>query len=116
MWDANPRKTMKLVRSNLDNEDQGRFVSSSSQSSAPLCLLESDLHSFSSQDWTANGQTSYIVENQDAKNKYGENRGYRIMPCELPLSLSLPSSMIGSTDFVYLLLPPTQLEEQAPRG
>ena len=33
-------------------------------------------------NWDANNAVSYSVVNKDAKNKYGEYRGYKIMPGE----------------------------------
>ncbi|GAA5982519.1 hypothetical protein JCM5350_006100 [Sporobolomyces pararoseus] len=53
-WSPKPRKTMKLVRSELDNEDNSKL------------------------NWQ--GFTQYLVYNKDEKNKFGEDRAWRIMP------------------------------------
>lgn len=53
-WSGNKtRNTMKLERSFIETEDDGRL------------------------NWDFNGQTQVIVVNQDEKNQYGEYRGYR---------------------------------------
>lgn len=31
-------------------------------------------------DWAANGATVYLISNRNARNAYGENRAYRVMP------------------------------------
>jgi primary-amine oxidase len=48
--------TMKIERSFIENENQGKI------------------------DWAANAASMYAVVNKDAKNPYGEYRGYRIAP------------------------------------
>lgn len=48
--------TMKLKRSFIENEDEGRF------------------------DWSPNSANQIFVVNKDVKNKYGEYRGYRVLP------------------------------------
>jgi len=50
------RNTMKIDRQFIETEDDGRF------------------------NWGANGATQVIVVNENATNKYGEHRGYRILP------------------------------------
>ncbi|GAA6007466.1 hypothetical protein JCM11491_004172 [Sporobolomyces phaffii] len=55
-WANETRKTMKLVRSELKNENE------------------------SSINWAPNGQTMYLVYNKDEKNKFGEDRAWRVMP------------------------------------
>lgn len=53
-WSGNKtRSTMKLERSFIETEDDGRF------------------------NWDFNGQTQVIVVNQNETNQYGEYRGYR---------------------------------------
>jgi primary-amine oxidase len=51
-----PRNTMKIDRKFIETEDEGRF------------------------NWGANSATQVIVVNENATNKYGEYRGYRILP------------------------------------
>lgn len=56
-WSGNKtRNTMKLTRSFVEGEDDGRL------------------------DWAANAQTQVLVVNQNATNAYGEYRGYRLLP------------------------------------
>ena len=53
-WSGNKtRNTMRLERSFIETEDDGRF------------------------NWDFNGQTQVIVVNQNETNQYGEYRGYR---------------------------------------
>ncbi|BGP31066.1 hypothetical protein JCM10296v2_002830 [Rhodotorula toruloides] len=55
-WSNATRSTMHLVRNTLKNEDNAT------------------LH------WPANGKSMYLVYNGEEKNKYGEERAWRIMP------------------------------------
>ncbi|GAA5855142.1 hypothetical protein JCM9279_001967 [Rhodotorula babjevae] len=55
-WSPIERNTMHLVRSELQNEDN------------------STLH------WAENGKTMVLIYNKDEKNKYGEERAWRLMP------------------------------------
>ncbi|KAG8156734.1 hypothetical protein KVR01_013339 [Diaporthe batatas] len=56
-WSGNKtRNTMKLERSFIETEDDGSL------------------------NWDFNAQTQVIVVNQNETNKYGEYRGYRILP------------------------------------
>ncbi|KAK0724664.1 copper amine oxidase [Lasiosphaeris hirsuta] len=50
------RNTMKLERSFIETEDDGRF------------------------NWGANSATQVLVVNENEVNKYGEYRGYRVLP------------------------------------
>lgn len=62
------RNTMKLQRSSIINEDEGKL------------------------DWAANGVTQFIVVNKDAKSIYGEDRGYRILPSSPTIHLTVEDS------------------------
>ncbi|BGP51602.1 hypothetical protein JCM10450v2_007552 [Rhodotorula kratochvilovae] len=55
-WSPIERNTMHLVRSELTNEDN------------------STLH------WAENGKTMVLIYNKDEKNKFGEERAWRLMP------------------------------------
>ncbi|GAA5820220.1 hypothetical protein JCM3770_006065 [Rhodotorula araucariae] len=55
-WAETERNTMHVVRSELTNEDN------------------STLH------WGENGKTMFLIYNKDEKNKYGEERAWRLMP------------------------------------
>ena len=62
--------TMKLQRSFIENEDDGQF------------------------DWKANGQQQIIVVNQEEKNKFGEFRGYRLLPYAGASHLTMKDSTV----------------------
>uniref|UniRef100_A0A8H7NNM6 Amine oxidase n=1 Tax=Bionectria ochroleuca TaxID=29856 RepID=A0A8H7NNM6_BIOOC len=62
--------TMKLNRSFILNEDESRF------------------------DWSANSQAQVLVVNRDEKNKFGENRGYRILPYTGAAHLTVQNSSV----------------------
>lgn len=55
-WSEKPKNTMKLKRSSIDNEDNGKL------------------------NWPKNAAEMYVIMNKDVKNKYGEYPGYRILP------------------------------------
>lgn len=55
-WSVGSRHTMSLHKSQISNEDEAAI------------------------NWPANAASMYVVTNQDAKNMYGQPRGYRIMP------------------------------------
>lgn len=56
-WSGNrTHKTMKAVKSFVENEDEGKI------------------------NWSPNGGTMYAVVNKDKKNIYGELPGYRLVP------------------------------------
>ncbi|KAL3467115.1 copper amine oxidase [Aspergillus heterothallicus] len=68
-WNGNKtRNTMQLKREMIESEDNGRF------------------------NWGFNGQTQIHVINQDEKNKYGEYRGYRILPSSGTAHLTVQNS------------------------
>ncbi|KAF9886523.1 hypothetical protein FE257_011430 [Aspergillus nanangensis] len=57
VWSAGKtRNTMMLERSLIESEDDGRF------------------------NWGPNGATQVHIINQEERNKYGEYRGYRVLP------------------------------------
>ncbi|KGB76295.2 hypothetical protein CNBG_2133 [Cryptococcus deuterogattii R265] len=55
-WNNLTRSTMHLVRKEITNEDEGKM------------------------NWSHNGQKQVVIANKDAPNKYGEPKGYKIMP------------------------------------
>ncbi|KAL4807301.1 copper amine oxidase [Aspergillus unguis] len=68
-WNGNKtRNTMQLQRSIIESEDSSRL------------------------NWSFNGQTQIHVVNQDMTNKYGEARGYRILPSSGTAHLSVLNS------------------------
>jgi primary-amine oxidase len=62
--------TMKIDRSFIETEDDGRF------------------------DWSPNSQNQVLVVNQDEKNRFGENRGYRILPYTGAAHLTVQNSSV----------------------
>jgi primary-amine oxidase len=56
VWSPIPRNTMRLERSFVENEDDGKI------------------------NWPTNGAAMYVVVNTDEPNIYGEYPGYRILP------------------------------------
>ncbi|KAH7000475.1 copper amine oxidase [Ilyonectria destructans] len=62
--------TMKLNRSYVENEDEGQF------------------------NWGYNNQKQVFVVNQDENNKYGEHRGYRILPYTGAAHLTVKDSSV----------------------
>lgn len=74
VWSDKPRNTMKLSRRFIENEDEGGLL------------------------WDGNAATQYHILNTDVKNKYGEYRGYRIMPDSSTIhSTILNSSNLANT-------------------
>ncbi|KAL4785483.1 copper amine oxidase [Aspergillus varians] len=68
-WNGNKtRNTMQLKHEMIESEDTSRF------------------------NWDFNGQTQVHVVNQDRKNKYGENPGYRILPSAGTAHLTVQNS------------------------
>lgn len=68
-WSGNKtRNTMTLQRSTVDNEDAGRF------------------------NWVVNSATQVRVINMDERNKYGEYRGYHILPSTGTVHLTVENS------------------------
>ncbi len=67
-WHDRPRNTMKLNRTLITSEDAGQIF------------------------YDGNGATQYRVINTDKPNKYGEYRGYRILPSEGTCHLTVQDS------------------------
>nr|XP_031863935.1 uncharacterized protein CI109_000579 [Kwoniella shandongensis]KAA5531007.1 hypothetical protein CI109_000579 [Kwoniella shandongensis] len=78
-WNNLTRSTMHLVRKEVTSEDQGKM------------------------NWSANGQEQVVIVNKDAPNKYGEPRGYKIMPSRggagMHLTIKNSSNLINSQGF-----------------
>ncbi|KAF1987640.1 putative membrane copper amine oxidase [Aulographum hederae CBS 113979] len=66
--DGKARNTMKLERATIENEDQGKLY------------------------WGANGATQYKIINSDYPNKFGELPGYRVLPSEGTIYLTVQNS------------------------
>ncbi|TVY73173.1 Membrane primary amine oxidase [Lachnellula suecica] len=71
-WSTLPRNTMKLSRSFLATEDEGKL------------------------NWPTNAGSMYLVVNKDSPNAYGELRGYRIAPnLGSPIYLTVQNSSVA---------------------
>ncbi|PWW73068.1 amine oxidase catalytic domain-containing protein [Tuber magnatum] len=69
VWSTSPRNTMRVERSSVKNEDEGKI------------------------NWAANGAAMYVVVNKDQPNKFGSSPGYRIMPgTGTPIHLTVQNS------------------------
>ena len=78
-WAGQPRNTMKLVRHQIESEDESRLM------------------------WAANGATQYRIVNTDKPNKYGEYRGYRVLPSQGTVHLAATNStnLLNAANFAY---------------
>ncbi|KAF9776879.1 hypothetical protein IL306_004871 [Fusarium sp. DS 682] len=68
--EGKPIKTMKAVKSFIENEDDGKI------------------------NWSPNGGAMYAVVNKDKKNPYGEYPGYRIVPASGVAYLTVQDSNV----------------------
>lgn len=77
VWSDQPRNTMKLVRHEVESEDESRL------------------------QW--NGATQYRIVNTDKPNKYGEYRGYRILPSQgtAHLLATNSSNLVNAANWAY---------------
>lgn len=94
-WSPTPRNTMKVRRSFVDNEKDGKI------------------------DWNYNSAVTYAVVNKDEKNAYGEYRGYQVAPASGSVihltvrnSTDLGSSANWATNHLYAL----QRHDTEPRS
>jgi primary-amine oxidase len=94
VWSDQPRNTMKLVRSEIASEDESRLF------------------------WAQNGQTQYRIVNKDKPNKYGEYRGYRILPSQgaIHLSVNNSSNLVNAANWAYHDLQITKQKDTEPRS
>jgi primary-amine oxidase len=78
-WSNTTRSTMQLERSYLKTEDEGKL------------------------DWEANSKSMIMVVNKKQTNKYGEERGYRVMPSRggagMHLTIRNSSNLLNSQGF-----------------
>ncbi|WRT68622.1 uncharacterized protein IL334_005600 [Kwoniella shivajii] len=78
-WNNQTRNTMHMVRKEVTSEDEGKM------------------------NWSANAQEQVIVVNKDQLNKYGEPRGYKIMPSRggagMHLTITNSSNLLNSAGF-----------------
>jgi primary-amine oxidase len=92
--DGKIRNTMKLQRSRIENEDEGKL------------------------NWAANGATQFAVVNTDKKNIYGEYRGYRILPSSPTIHLTVEdsSNLKNAANWAKHDLYVTQQHDTEPRA
>lgn len=84
VWANKPRNTMKLVRHEIESEDESRLF------------------------WGGNGATQYRIVNKDHRNyfgnnNYGEYRGYRVLPSQGTCHLAATDStnLLNAANFAY---------------
>lgn len=94
IWSDQPRNTMKLVRQEIESEDESRLM------------------------WAANGATQYRIVNTEKPNKYGEYRGYRILPSQGTIHLSVhnSSNLVNAANWAYHDLAITKQKDTEPRS
>ncbi|KAK5164741.1 uncharacterized protein LTR77_009404 [Saxophila tyrrhenica] len=94
VWSDQPRNTMKLVRKDVTSEDESRLF------------------------WSQNGQTQYRVVNKDKPNKYGEYRGYRVLPSQgtIHLAVNNSSNLARAGNWAYHDLQITKQKDTEPRS
>lgn len=88
------RNTMKLQRGVIASEDESKLY------------------------WGANGATQYKIVNLDAPNKYGEPRGYRIMPSSPTIHLTVKNSsnLVNAARWAEYDLMVTKQKDTEPRA
>lgn len=88
------RNTMMLERSMIESEDKGRF------------------------NWGPNGATQVHIINQDERNKYGEFRGYRVLPSGGTAHLTVldSSNLVNSAHWAEYDLQITQQHDYEPHS
>ena len=94
-WSAGQtRNTMKLRRSTINTEDDGKL------------------------DWASNGAKQFTVINMDEKNAYGEYRGYRVLPSAgtIHLTVSNSSNLVNAANWAKHDLYVTRQHDTEPRS
>lgn len=94
VWSDHPRNTMKLQRSFVESEDDSKLL------------------------YTGNGRTQYRVVNTDKPNKYGEYRGYRILPADgtIHLTVENSSNLVDAANWAKYDLMVTKQKDTEPRS
>lgn len=94
VWSDKPRNTMKLSRKFIESEDESGLL------------------------WDANAATQYHIVNTDQKNKYGELRGYRIMPDSSTIHSTIENSsnLANTINWAKYDLAVTKHKDTEPRS
>lgn len=92
--DGKARNTMQLQRSFVSNEDQGRF------------------------NWDQNSATQLLVVNTDEPNKWGEYRGYHVLPFAGAVHLTVEdsSNLVHAAHWAEYDIQVTQQHDSEPRA
>lgn len=93
VWSNYTRSTMKLQRSFITNENESKLL------------------------WSKDSM--YIIQNKDQPNKYGEYRGYRIMPSHgsgMHLTITNSSNLFDSQNFATHDLYVTKQKDTEPHS
>ena len=94
-WSGNKtRNTMTLQRTLVENEDSSRM------------------------NWGENGATQFHIINMDEKNKYGEYRGYRILPSSGTAHLTVEdsSNLVNAARWAGYDIQVTKQHDHEPRA
>ncbi|KAL8276662.1 hypothetical protein RQP46_010930 [Phenoliferia psychrophenolica] len=95
-WSNTTRHTMKLERSEIKNEDEGKL------------------------NWPANGGGMFVVVNKNETNKYGEPRGYIVKPSRggagMHLTIQNSSNLFNSQGFATHALYATKQHDNEQRS
>lgn len=94
-WSGNKtRNTMQLQRSIVESEDSSRL------------------------NWGSNAATQFRVINMDEKNKYGEYRGYRILPSQgtIHLTVQNSSNLVNAANWAGYDIQVTKQHDDEPRA
>lgn len=93
-WSQTPRNTMMLQRQFIESEDDSRLL------------------------YDGNSATQYRVVNTDKPNKYGEYRGYRILPSDgtIHLTVQNSSNLVNAAKWAEYDLMVTKHHDTEPRS
>lgn len=94
-WSQNKtRNTMKVTKEFIENEDSSRL------------------------NWAANSASQVIIVNKDEPNKYGEYRGYRVLPSTGTVHLTVEDStnLVNAANWANHDIQITQQHDYEPRS
>lgn len=93
VWSDKPRNTMKLARRFIESEDEGGLM------------------------YDGNFVTQYSIVNTGQPNKFGEHRGYRILPAStVHLTVQNSSNLANSINWAKYDLAVTKAKDTEPRS
>lgn len=113
-WSSEPLRTMKIERSFIENEDQGKI--NWLVQNGPPSIFD---YWLTTPGRSPNSESMYVVVNKEAKNPYGELRGYRLLPgVGSPIHLTAKNSSIAmqAANFATHHLYVTKQKDTEPRS